>query len=169
MDSESRRIFIIVPLGIALGGLAFFIIGIIRLRSERAFARGATQAAGVVVGFQRRKLRRSSNMHSSLLDFPVVRYITQTGQQIEFESPSATQPRVVREGQAVTVLYDPATPQQARIASGCLQYGLPTVPGRKSGVPRTTPVALGERDGRRWLVSPYGEVDWVRNLRAAAP
>ncbi len=42
-----------------------------------------------------------------------------------------------------------------------------TVPGRKSGLPRTTPVALGERDGRRWLVSPYGEVDWVRNLRAA--
>jgi hypothetical protein len=43
----------------------------------------------------------------------------------KIESPSATQPRVVREGQAVTVLYDPAAPQQARIASGCLQYGLP--------------------------------------------
>jgi len=42
-----------------------------------------------------------------------------------------------------------------------------TVPGRKSGQPRTTPVALGERDGQRWLLSPYGEVDWVRNLRAA--
>ena len=42
-----------------------------------------------------------------------------------------------------------------------------TVPGRKSGQPRTTPVALGERDGRRFLISPYGEVDWVRNLRAA--
>ena len=42
-----------------------------------------------------------------------------------------------------------------------------TVPGRKSGQPRTTPVALGERDGQRFLLSPYGEVDWVRNLRAA--
>ena len=42
-----------------------------------------------------------------------------------------------------------------------------TVSGRKSGQPRTTPVALGERDGRRFLLSPYGEVDWVRNLRAA--
>lgn len=125
MDSESRRIFIIVPLGLALGGLAFFIIGIGRLRSERAFACGATRASGMVVGFRRRSLRRSSSMHSSILDFPVVRYTTQTGQQIEFESPSATQPRVVREGQAVTVLYDPAAPQQARIASGCLQYGLP--------------------------------------------
>jgi len=42
-----------------------------------------------------------------------------------------------------------------------------TVPGRASGLPRTTPVALGEADGKRWLVANFGEVDWVRNLRAA--
>lgn len=42
-----------------------------------------------------------------------------------------------------------------------------TVRGRKSGQPRTTPVAIGERDGQRWVISPYGQVDWVRNLRAA--
>jgi deazaflavin-dependent oxidoreductase (nitroreductase family) len=42
-----------------------------------------------------------------------------------------------------------------------------TVRGRKSGQPRTTPVALIERDGQRWLIAPYGSVNWVRNLRAA--
>jgi deazaflavin-dependent oxidoreductase (nitroreductase family) len=42
-----------------------------------------------------------------------------------------------------------------------------TVPGRKSGEPRTTPVTLLERDGERYLQSPFGEVNWVRNLRAA--
>jgi deazaflavin-dependent oxidoreductase (nitroreductase family) len=42
-----------------------------------------------------------------------------------------------------------------------------TVPGRKSGLPRTTPVSLVEHDGQRWLVAAFGEVDWVRNLRAA--
>ena len=42
-----------------------------------------------------------------------------------------------------------------------------TVRGRKSGQPRTTPVWLEERDGQRWLISPYGQVNWVRNLRAA--
>lgn len=42
-----------------------------------------------------------------------------------------------------------------------------TVRGRKSGQPRTTPVALIEKDGQRWLVAPYGAVNWVRNLRAA--
>jgi deazaflavin-dependent oxidoreductase (nitroreductase family) len=42
-----------------------------------------------------------------------------------------------------------------------------TVRGRKSGLPRTTPIALVEEDGQRWLIAAYGEVDWVRNLRAA--
>jgi deazaflavin-dependent oxidoreductase (nitroreductase family) len=54
-----------------------------------------------------------------------------------------------------------------------LAFGLPlgpnallTVRGRKSGRPRTTPVAVIEIDGGRWISSPYGDVNWVRNLRA---
>src|SRR5260370_28183978 len=42
-----------------------------------------------------------------------------------------------------------------------------TVRGRKSGVPRTTPIALVEIDGRRWVIGTFGETNWVRNLRAA--
>ena len=42
-----------------------------------------------------------------------------------------------------------------------------TVRGRKSGQPRTTPVMLTQQNGQRWLFSPYGQVNWVRNLRAA--
>ena len=42
-----------------------------------------------------------------------------------------------------------------------------TVRGRKSGLPRTTPVSLIEHDDQRWLIAAFGEVDWVRNLRAA--
>src|SRR5215211_7883320 len=42
-----------------------------------------------------------------------------------------------------------------------------TVPGRRSGTPRSTPVTLVERDGQRWLVAPYGPVGWVHNARAA--
>ena len=42
-----------------------------------------------------------------------------------------------------------------------------TVPGRKSGQPRTTPIAVVEQNGQRYLLTPYGVVDWVRNLRAA--
>jgi deazaflavin-dependent oxidoreductase (nitroreductase family) len=41
-----------------------------------------------------------------------------------------------------------------------------TVRGRKSGRPHTVPIAVIERDGKRYVGSPYGIVDWVRNLRA---
>jgi deazaflavin-dependent oxidoreductase (nitroreductase family) len=45
--------------------------------------------------------------------------------------------------------------------------GLITVRGRTSGEPRTTPVAFVDIDGRTWVQSPFGDVNWVRNLRAA--
>lgn len=41
-----------------------------------------------------------------------------------------------------------------------------TTRGRTTGRPHSTPVSLVIEDGRRWLVAPYGEVGWVRNLRA---
>jgi len=42
-----------------------------------------------------------------------------------------------------------------------------TVRGRKSGQPRTIPIVILEQNGKRYLASPYGIVNWVRNLRAA--
>ena len=45
--------------------------------------------------------------------------------------------------------------------------GLVTVPGRKTGLPRTTPIAIIDVSDRRWVWSPWGDVQWVRNLRAA--
>jgi deazaflavin-dependent oxidoreductase (nitroreductase family) len=42
-----------------------------------------------------------------------------------------------------------------------------TVPGRKSGEPRTVPVSVLERDGERYLIGAFGNVNWVRNLRAS--
>ena len=44
---------------------------------------------------------------------------------------------------------------------------LVTIRGRKSGTPRVTPLAVLEISGRRWVWAPWGEVNWVRNLRAA--
>jgi deazaflavin-dependent oxidoreductase (nitroreductase family) len=42
-----------------------------------------------------------------------------------------------------------------------------TVVGRKSGKPFSTPVTLVVDDGNEWIVAPYGERQWVKNLRAA--
>jgi deazaflavin-dependent oxidoreductase (nitroreductase family) len=60
------------------------------------------------------------------------------------------------------------------IARRLLGVGVPmgpnallTVRGRTSGLPRSTPVAVLEIDGRRWIIGTFGDVNWVRNLRAA--
>jgi deazaflavin-dependent oxidoreductase (nitroreductase family) len=60
------------------------------------------------------------------------------------------------------------------LAGRMLGAGLPlgpnaliTIRGRKSGEPRTTPIALIGIEGRRWVSSPFGDVNWVRNLRAS--
>jgi deazaflavin-dependent oxidoreductase (nitroreductase family) len=60
------------------------------------------------------------------------------------------------------------------IAQRMLGVGIPlgpnaliTIRGRKSGLDRTTPVALVEIDGKRWVIGTFGETQWVRNLRAA--
>jgi deazaflavin-dependent oxidoreductase (nitroreductase family) len=55
-----------------------------------------------------------------------------------------------------------------------LKAGLPvgpnaliTIRGRTSGEPRTAGVAIIEVNGRRWIWAPWGDVNWVRNLRAS--
>ncbi|HUC05676.1 MAG TPA: nitroreductase family deazaflavin-dependent oxidoreductase [Acidimicrobiales bacterium] len=72
--------------------------------------------------------------------------------------------------------YDKPGPFSAafnRIMRGLTSAGLSVygsrvieVRGRKSGQVRRTVVNLLELDGSEYLVSPRGETDWVRNLRA---
>lgn len=68
---------------------------------------------------------------------------------------------------AIVRLFDP-------IGTGLLRLGVPmgpdsllTVRGRRSGKPRTVGVAVVEIGDRRWVIGTYGEVNWVRNLRAS--
>lgn len=55
----------------------------------------------------------------------------------------------------------------ARVGIPLGPFSLLTVRGRKTGKHYTTPVAPLALDGKRWLISPYGEVNWVRNARKA--
>jgi deazaflavin-dependent oxidoreductase (nitroreductase family) len=41
------------------------------------------------------------------------------------------------------------------------------VPGRVTGRPRSTPVAVLDYDGAEYLVAAYGDTEWSRNLRAS--
>ena len=42
-----------------------------------------------------------------------------------------------------------------------------TVPGRKTGKPRSTPITPMDVDGERYVVNAYPGADWVNNVRAA--
>jgi deazaflavin-dependent oxidoreductase (nitroreductase family) len=60
------------------------------------------------------------------------------------------------------------------LLKGMLRAGVPMGPlallsvrGRRSGKGYATPVALVKQGHERWLVAAFGEVNWVRNLRAA--
>lgn len=61
----------------------------------------------------------------------------------------------------------------SRIPQRLLTWGLPLgrltllrTRGRRSGKPRTLPVATVHQDGLDWLVSPFGDTHWVHNIRA---
>jgi hypothetical protein len=49
--------------------------------------------------------------------YPVVRFQTQDGQSVEFESETGTNTFSQKPGEQVEVLYDPLRPEQARIKS----------------------------------------------------
>lgn len=67
-----------------------------------------------------------------------------------------------------------ATQMMNRITSWLASLGLmPSktvtleVRGRRSGQMRSTVINWVEQDGQRYIVSPRGEAEWVRNVRAA--
>ena len=60
------------------------------------------------------------------------------------------------------------------LAGASIRFGLGdkrfhqlTVKGRTSGRPLSTPVIVQPFDGKRWIVSPYGDRAWTKNARAA--
>jgi deazaflavin-dependent oxidoreductase (nitroreductase family) len=46
------------------------------------------------------------------------------------------------------------------------QYLL-TVPGRKTGEPRSTPISIAAVEGERFILAAFGDAAWVGNVRAA--
>ena len=82
-------------------------------------ARTGARAVGVVTGHTSRRSYGSMHNHKSLLFFPSVRFQTQDGRTVEFQNKTGTNapPRV---GDQVTVIYDPARPEEAKLALGSM-------------------------------------------------
>ncbi len=75
--------------------------------------------------------------------------------------------RTVARAPRLVPFFNPVASRVLRLGRFMGPNALLTVRGRKSGEPRTTPVAVVEIKGRRWIIGTFGEVNWVLNLRAA--
>lgn len=64
-------------------------------------------------------------------------------------------------------LFNPIAQRLLKVGPLLGPNALITIRGRKTGQPRTTPVALVSVNGRRWVIGTFGDTNWVRNLRAA--
>ena len=75
--------------------------------------------------------------------------------------------RYAKPGWFTTHVFNPLV--RALTAAGVSVWGsrVLAVRGRTTGEVRTTPVNLLSYDGNRYLVSPRGNTQWVRNLRVA--
>lgn len=54
-----------------------------------------------------------------------------------------------------------------RLGLGLKELPVLTVPGRRSGQPRRTPLTVLELDGQRYLLAGFPRTDWAANVRAA--
>ncbi len=107
-------------------GLFLVFAGIRSRRAGSAFAGRAQRAPGVVTGLHSRVATRSS---TGTTLFPVVRFTLPDGRVVEAESSIGSTPPAAREGDSVTVLYDPDEPTvvllerqvgTGRVVSGCV-------------------------------------------------
>ena len=74
---------------------------------------------------------------------------------------SGTPPRWLKPMNAILV-------RVSRLGVGMQRLPVLTVPGRRSGKPRHTPLTVLALDGQRYVLQGYARTDWVANLRAAS-
>jgi hypothetical protein len=98
-------IFLLIGLGL-LGGAAFLVVD---TRSDIARADKADGSVIALIG------ERDSD--GDTMYYPRVRYVTRSGNPVEFTGSVGSSPAAFDVGEPVAVLYDPAEPEGARIDS----------------------------------------------------
>lgn len=80
---------------------------------------------------------------------------------------ASSPPRYLKPGWFTRHILNPFVAGLTRVGISVWGSRVLRVRGRTSGEWRRTPVNLLTRDGSRYLIAPRGEVQWVKNLRAA--
>lgn len=101
--------YTIPPIGV-LAGLGFIAFGAHVIRTGRRLRIYGQRVPGIVV-----RLRWDSDDYGGGQFYPILCFRTRDGTMIQTESDLGTNPAPAREGQQVTVVYDPAKPRRARL------------------------------------------------------
>ena len=112
-------LLLLVPLVLAAVGAWFLVVGVRNYLRTRRFVSQASPATGTVTEVKTRTSRSHTGSGSGVttLRYPVVRFQTQDGRTVEFESETGTNTFSQGPGEQIEVLYDPLRPEQARIKS----------------------------------------------------
>jgi len=102
-------------------GAALVAVGVAITRSGRGFDRRAARAPGQVVDVRWEAIGPRGD--KIMTGFPVLRFTLPDGQAVETVARTGTSVDVMKEGQAVNVLYDPSDPSQARVDSRASSAG----------------------------------------------
>jgi hypothetical protein len=104
--------------GAVFAGIGALLVaaGVFVTRANRRFARRAACAPGHITGVRWKAIGPQG--HVTMTGFPELRFTLPDGRVIETVSQSGSTVQAMQEGEAVTVLYDPADPARAQIGTG---------------------------------------------------
>jgi len=139
---------------------------------ERAFNARAERATGTVTDLEHRRDSDGGGAY-----YPVIRFVTATGDKVTFRSSVGSRPPSHDVGEAVAVLYDPADPHGARMAGFFTLYVgsfitsiLALIFGGIGGIwlfvqRRAAAIAVEVRSAGRRVQAKVVEIEWRRNIR----
>ena len=119
----------LVPLVLGAAGAWFFVLGVRNYLRTRRFTRQASSSTGTVTDVKARTRRShtSDGPRMRTYHYPVVRFQTQDGRTVEFESETGTSGFSQKPGEQVGVLYNPLKPEQARINTFMMLWFTPLI------------------------------------------
>ena len=122
-------LWLLLPLALAAVGAWFLVIGIRNFLRTRRFVNQASSATGTVTEVKTRTSRSHTSDGPRIRSYryPVVRFQTQDGRTVEFESETGTNTFSQGPGEQVEVLYDPLKPEQARIKTFMMLWFAPLI------------------------------------------
>lgn len=102
-------------------GALLFVVGLVIMRANRRFDRRAARAPGRITGVRWKAVGPPAE--TTMTGFPELLFTLPDGREVETVARTGTTFDAMREGQAVTVLYNPAEPSQARVDSSSSAAG----------------------------------------------